>query len=229
MIAVHRVRTTASRAHSGRAVGLLALGAFIFASRLHTAPHRYDHVVIVIEENHSFTQIIGNTTDAPYLNQLANEGVNFTNFFAITHPIEAWQQEQFGADAGQPHTEAAADADADGADNLLEYALASDPLEADSISLPNAVPDADFLTLAFVRSTTSTDTTYVVQVSDILSAWEDGCNYFASGAPAVQRNTVTTEVSRVAQDSGTEVITVRDNKSRAAAARRFMRLTVIKG
>ena len=52
------------------------------------APPAYDHVVIVIEENHSFTQIIGNRTAAPYLNQLADGGVNFTSFFAITHPSQ---------------------------------------------------------------------------------------------------------------------------------------------
>ena len=52
------------------------------------APPRYDHVVIVIDENHSFTQIVGNSTGAPYIDQLANGGVNFTNFFAVTRPSQ---------------------------------------------------------------------------------------------------------------------------------------------
>ena len=51
-------------------------------------PPRYDHVVIVIEENHSFTQIIGNRTSAPYINQLADGGVSFARFYAVTHPSQ---------------------------------------------------------------------------------------------------------------------------------------------
>jgi len=44
---------------------------------------RPDHVVIVIEENKSYGQIIGNKA-AGYINQLANDGASFTNSFAIT-------------------------------------------------------------------------------------------------------------------------------------------------
>ena len=64
------------------------------------APPTYDHVVIVIEENHSFTQIIGNRTSAPYINQLADGGVSFTSFFAITHPSQPNYLEFFSG-AGQ--------------------------------------------------------------------------------------------------------------------------------
>lgn len=48
---------------------------------------RPDHIVIVIEENKSFLQIIGNK-DAPFINDLARRGVLFTNSFAITHPSQ---------------------------------------------------------------------------------------------------------------------------------------------
>ena len=44
-----------------------------------------DHIVIVIEENHSFSEIIGNSS-APYINSLAQQGAVFTNSFAIEHP-----------------------------------------------------------------------------------------------------------------------------------------------
>jgi phospholipase C len=47
----------------------------------------YDHIVVVIEENHSNTQIIGNAS-APYITSLANGGANFTQSFAVTHPSE---------------------------------------------------------------------------------------------------------------------------------------------
>jgi PKD repeat protein len=48
---------------------------------------RPDHVVIVVEENHSDQSIIGNP-DAPYINSLAGSGANMTSFFAETHPSE---------------------------------------------------------------------------------------------------------------------------------------------
>jgi hypothetical protein len=44
-------------------------------------------VVIVIEENHASSSIIGSTS-APYINALAKSGAMFANSFAITHPSE---------------------------------------------------------------------------------------------------------------------------------------------
>jgi phospholipase C len=46
-----------------------------------------DHVVIVIEENKAYGQIIGNP-DAPYINRLAAAGALFTQSFAVTHPSQ---------------------------------------------------------------------------------------------------------------------------------------------
>lgn len=48
---------------------------------------RPDHVVIVVEENKSFSQIIGNQ-DAPYINALARRGVLFTSSYGVTHPSQ---------------------------------------------------------------------------------------------------------------------------------------------
>jgi len=50
-------------------------------------PPRPNHVVIVVEENKSFAQIIGNR-NAPYINTLAGMGALFTNSFAVTHPSQ---------------------------------------------------------------------------------------------------------------------------------------------
>jgi acid phosphatase len=48
----------------------------------------YDHVVIVVEENHSYSQIIGSAS-APYINNtLAAEGASFTKFYGEEHPSE---------------------------------------------------------------------------------------------------------------------------------------------
>jgi len=48
---------------------------------------RPDHIVIVVEENKSFQQIIG-SKDAPYINALAQRGVLFTDSHSITHPSQ---------------------------------------------------------------------------------------------------------------------------------------------
>jgi hypothetical protein len=48
---------------------------------------RPDHVVVVVEENHSYSDVIGNSA-APYINTLAGQGASFTQSFAITHPSE---------------------------------------------------------------------------------------------------------------------------------------------
>lgn len=45
------------------------------------------HIVVVVEENHSFNEIIGSSS-APYINSLANSGALFTQSFAVTHPSE---------------------------------------------------------------------------------------------------------------------------------------------
>jgi hypothetical protein len=52
-----------------------------------TAVPHPDHVVIVIEENHTYSQIIGSAS-APYINSLASQGAVLTNSHAITHPSE---------------------------------------------------------------------------------------------------------------------------------------------
>jgi hypothetical protein len=46
------------------------------------------HIVVVMEENHSFSDIIGNTSQAPYFNKLASEGAELTSSYAVTHPSE---------------------------------------------------------------------------------------------------------------------------------------------
>lgn len=63
-------------ARSGVAAGLVASGSW-----------RPDHVVIVLEENHSYKQIITDHA-APYIDQLANTSASMTNSHAITHPSQ---------------------------------------------------------------------------------------------------------------------------------------------
>jgi len=46
-----------------------------------------DHVIIVIEENHGYHQIIGSDS-ASYINKLAREGAVFINSHGVTHPSQ---------------------------------------------------------------------------------------------------------------------------------------------
>jgi phosphatidylinositol-3-phosphatase len=48
---------------------------------------RYDHIIVVVEENKDFEQIIDNNA-APYLNKLAAEGTVLTRMFAEEHNSE---------------------------------------------------------------------------------------------------------------------------------------------
>ena len=48
---------------------------------------RPTHTVVVLMENHSYSDVIGNA-DAPYINSLAGAGASFTQSFAVTHPSQ---------------------------------------------------------------------------------------------------------------------------------------------
>ncbi len=52
-----------------------------------TAVPRPDHVVVVVEENHSGTEIVG-SPNAPYISSLAANNANFTQSYAVTHPSQ---------------------------------------------------------------------------------------------------------------------------------------------
>ena len=62
-------------------------------------PPRFDHVVTVIEENHSYSDILGThnvmigqlpppQANDPYIQWLARHGASFTNFKAEDHPSQ---------------------------------------------------------------------------------------------------------------------------------------------
>ena len=46
------------------------------------------HIVIVMEENHSYSDIIGTASDATYFNSLAAQGALMTSSYAVTHPSD---------------------------------------------------------------------------------------------------------------------------------------------
>src|ERR1700738_4196298 len=66
---------------------VLSLVGVIHAQTVRAPLPKPAHVVIVIEENHGYSQIIG-SSQAPYINTLATEGALFTSSYAIAHPSE---------------------------------------------------------------------------------------------------------------------------------------------
>ena len=48
---------------------------------------RPDHVVVVIEENRGYADVIGNPA-APYINTLATQGASFDQSYAVAHPSQ---------------------------------------------------------------------------------------------------------------------------------------------
>src|SRR5215470_663632 len=48
--------------------------------------NKLDHIFVIMMENHATKQIIGNTADAPYINELAEENGVALNYYGVTHP-----------------------------------------------------------------------------------------------------------------------------------------------
>jgi hypothetical protein len=69
--------------------GRILLFAAVSAILTHGAAVAYDHIVVVIEENKSRNEIIGNTAEAPFINNvLVAGGASMANMFALTDPSQ---------------------------------------------------------------------------------------------------------------------------------------------
>jgi hypothetical protein len=66
------------------AAGLLAPSGSTSLAATAAVP-RPDHIVIVIDENHSESGVVGKSA-APYIRSLAAKGASFTHSFGVTHP-----------------------------------------------------------------------------------------------------------------------------------------------
>ena len=107
---------------------------------------------------------------------------------------------------------AQADADRDGVNDFLEYALNTNPRVANATGLPTAGQDAGrHLTLTFTRRKDAPQLQYVVEVSSDLQTWHSGTGYVE-------------QVSAVDQGV-TEQVTVRTTAA-IGAGRCFMRVRV---
>jgi acid phosphatase len=74
-----------SRFASGIAA-VFVLAASLTSPVFAQAP-RYDHVLVVVMENHGLAQVVGNPS-APYITELAHQGAEFTNSHGIAHPSQ---------------------------------------------------------------------------------------------------------------------------------------------
>jgi phosphatidylinositol-3-phosphatase len=86
-----------------RVISGLVAGILLLFQGTPAAPRdlpRPDHIVIVIEENKGYDDIIGSSS-APYLNNLVEQGALLTKFYAMHHPSQANYMEFFsGNDQG---------------------------------------------------------------------------------------------------------------------------------
>lgn len=82
---VHRMRTSFVAACAALAMLLPVAGCG--SSDQGSGVPRPDHIVVVVEENRGYEDIIG-SPEAPFLNELARKGANLTQFFAITYPSQ---------------------------------------------------------------------------------------------------------------------------------------------
>ncbi len=111
----------------------------------------------------------GATGSANPLSVSITAATSVTGTFATNPAVySGWSIEKFGSVQSM-----SADNDADGASNLIEYALAMDPTAPDSFNLPAAslAPDGH-LRLTYRRNVLATDLVYAVQNATGLANWE---------------------------------------------------------
>jgi hypothetical protein len=81
------IGTRAARAVLMLLAGILAIRLAPLEPGTATPLPRPDHTVVVIMENHAYSDVIGNGS-APYIASLKNAGATFTDSHAVTHPSQ---------------------------------------------------------------------------------------------------------------------------------------------
>jgi hypothetical protein len=130
-------------------------------------------------------------------------------FQVVAPPVEAWRQQEFGPQAGNATVAGdQADPDGDGLRNLLEYALASDPMVAGVWS--GVTVEHGYLTLTYTRVKAATDIQYWPEVTGSMAGpWE-----------------AAKTVVSITDLGATQVIKVRDHVPISDAGQRLIRLRV---
>ena len=137
--------------------------------------------------------------------------------------FDAWRAAHWPGITDPAIIGSAADPDRDGLDNLLEYALDTDPTVADDRELPliglDKIDGHSYLTLTYGRRTDDPALLYAVVASDALhaplSTWEVQTNVVSQGTPDPV--------------SGKQTVKVRDSVAvETGALHRYLRLRVTK-
>ncbi len=90
----------------------------------------------------------------------------------LSSPFADWQALRFGSDSADPDIAGPhADPDADGLENLAEYALLANPLSPDAAAAPAASRTAGALSMTWRESTAAADVVIAPQWSPDISGW----------------------------------------------------------
>ncbi len=130
------------------------------------------------------------------------------SFTLLATPVEQWRHRTFGDDAAAPLAADDGDADHDGVENLLEYALSMDALTPDVSLMPAALVLSDHLAVSYIPS--APDVTYRVESSTDLLTW----------------STTDVEAVTVVNPQPPNRITMRFKNPMSTTARAFLRLNV---
>ena len=147
-------------------LALLALASLASPLQMAATPPRYDYVVIVVEENRTVGQNIGDLVNAPYLNSLASGGVRMGAMFAIEHPSQPNYLQLFsGSNQGVT-------------DDNLPSNFSITPASTNGLPAARYLANVSngLLEVEFPRrkGTTAAGLSYAVQFSSDLATWSAG-------------------------------------------------------
>src|SRR6516225_9308307 len=87
-VAIHDEESSMKRHLILQSLCAVSLAMFAVPAEAGPLVPAYDHIVVVIMENHGFDQIVGNS-NAPYINNtLIPNGASFTDSHGVTHPSQ---------------------------------------------------------------------------------------------------------------------------------------------
>lgn len=165
------------------------------------------------------------------VNPLGESGNSDEAGARVLSASEAWRRQQFGTTENAGDAADGSDPDHDGLNNLIEYAMGSDPNESAASDTPQAGMVGGRLTLTFSRNTTATDAVLSVWSTDDLAtgAWMEIARSVGGSAFANELNGIPTGASvSETGDGEARLVQIGDvvQPGDPAHPKRFMRLEV---